>query len=61
LVAARVLEEDGSEATTLKYLFRENGHVRLQHANPALPPLPFYRPEQVSVYGKVVLIVRQLS
>lgn len=60
MVAARVIEEDGREATTLKYYFRENGHVRLQHANPTLPPLPFYRPEQVAVYGKVALIVRQM-
>ena len=60
MVAARVTEDDGREATTLKYFFRENGHVRLQHANPTLPPLPFYRPEQVAVYGKVALIVRQM-
>jgi repressor LexA len=61
MVAARVTEDDGREATTLKYFFRENGHVRLQHANPILPPLPFYRPEQVAVYGKVVLIIRQMG
>jgi repressor LexA len=60
MVAARVTEDDGREATTLKYFFREGGRVRLQHANPALPPLPFYRADQVSVYGKVALIVRQM-
>jgi len=60
MVAARVIEDDGREAMTLKYFYRENGHVRLQHANPILPPLPFYRPEQVAVYGKVALIVRQM-
>ena len=61
MVAAQVTEDDGREATTLKYFFRENGHVRLQHANPALPSLPFYRPEQVTIYGKVVLIIRQMD
>jgi repressor LexA len=60
MVAARVIEDDGREATTLKYFFRENGHVRLQHANPTLPPLPFYRPEQVAICGRVALIVRQI-
>jgi repressor LexA len=60
MVAARVIEDDGREATTLKYFFRENGHVRLKHANPTLPPLPFYRPDQVAIYGKVALIVRQM-
>ncbi len=61
MVAAQVIEDDGREATTLKYFFRENGHVRLQHANSILPPLPFYRPEQVAIYGKVVLIIRQMG
>ena len=61
MVAARVLEDDGREATTLKYFFRENGHVRLQHANPLLPPLPLYRPEQITIHGKVVLIIRPMG
>ena len=61
MVAARVLEDDGREATTLKYFFRENGHVRLQHANPLLPPLPLYRPEQITIHGKVVLIIRPIG
>jgi len=61
MVAARVTDDDGREASTLKYYFRENGHVRLQHANPTLAPLPFYRPEHVAVYGKVVLIIRQMG
>ncbi len=63
MVAARVASDDGQEAMTLKYFYRENGHVRLQAANPrmALNPLPIYRPEQVQVYGKVVLIVRQVG
>jgi SOS-response transcriptional repressor LexA len=61
MVAARVADRDGREATTLKYYYRENGHVRLQHANPNVPPLPLYRPDQVEVYGKVVLIIRQIG
>ena len=61
MVAARVMEDDGHEATTLKYFFRENGHVRLQHANPLLPPLPLYRPEQITIHGKVVLIIRPMG
>jgi len=61
MIAARVTEDDGREAATLKYYYRENGHVRLQHANPHMAPLPLYRPEQVEVYGKVVLIIRQMG
>ena len=61
MVAARVTGDDGTEAATLKYFYRENGHVRLQHANPAMLPLPPYRPEQVEVYGKVMLIIRQMG
>lgn len=61
MVAARVTGRDGQESTTLKYYYRENGYVRLQHASPNLPPLPLYRPEEVEVYGKVVLIVRSMG
>ena len=61
MVAVRVSGDDGHEATTLKYYYRENGHVRLQHANRNMPPLPTYRPAQVEVYGKVVLIIRQMG
>lgn len=61
MVAARLPGGDGQEATTLKYYYRENGHVRLQHANPNMPPLPPYRPDQVDVCGKVVLIIRQVG
>ena len=60
MVAAQVTADDGTTATTLKYYYRENGHVRLQHANAALPPLPLYRSEQVQVCGKVLLVIRQM-
>ncbi len=61
MVAAAVAGDDGGSATTLKYYFRDDGCVRLVAANPALPPLPAYRPDQVTVYGKVILIIRQVG
>jgi repressor LexA len=63
MVAAEVTGEDGKAARTLKKFYRENGHVRLRAANPrmALDPIPLYRPEQVKVYGKVVLLIRQVG
>jgi repressor LexA len=60
MVAARVTGDDGEEATTLKHFFQENGHVRLQPANPAMLPL-YYHPSQVHIYGKVVLVIRQVG
>jgi repressor LexA len=60
MVAARVTGEDGQEATTLKHFYRENGLVRLQPANPLMLPL-YYHPSQVHVYGKVVLVIRQVG
>jgi repressor LexA len=47
-------------ALSLKYYFRENGHVRLQPANPALPPL-HVRPHDVEIQGQVLAIVRKAS
>jgi repressor LexA len=57
MVAVRLLDRD---ETTLKHFFRENGHVRLQPANPTLAPL-FVHPSRVEVQGQVVAIVRQLE
>lgn len=57
MVAVRLLDRD---ETTLKHFFRENGHVRLQPANPTLKPV-FVHPSQVEVQGRVVAIVRQLD
>jgi repressor LexA len=57
MVAVRLLDRD---ETTLKHFFRENGHVRLQPANPTLDPL-YIHPSQVEVQGQVVAIVRQLD
>jgi repressor LexA len=57
MVAVRLLDRD---ETTLKHFFRENGHVRLQPANPTLEPI-YVHPSQVEVQGQVVAIVRQLG
>jgi repressor LexA len=57
MVAVRLLDRD---ETTLKRFYRENGHVRLQPANPTLHPI-YVHPSQVEVQGQVVAIVRQLD
>jgi repressor LexA len=57
MVAVRLIDRD---ETTLKHFYRENGHVRLQPANPTMEPL-FVHPSLVEVQGQVVAIVRQLD
>jgi repressor LexA len=57
MVAVRLLDRD---ETTLKHFFRENGHVRLQPANPTMEPI-YMHPSQVEVQGRVVAVVRQLD
>lgn len=52
--------EDSNE-TTLKYFFKESGHVRLQPANPTMDPIIIQNPEQVRIQGKVVMIVRRVD
>ena len=49
------------DETTLKYFFLENGHVRLQPANPTMKPIIINNPNIVEVQGKVVLVIRQLD
>ncbi len=49
------------EETTLKYFFLENGHVRLQPANPTMKPILIDDPSIVEIQGKVVLVIRQLD
>ena len=49
------------DETTLKYFFLENGHVRLQPANPTMKPIIINNPDIVEVQGKVVLVIRQLD
>lgn len=56
------LLSDGASETgraTLKRMYREKGHVRLQPANAALPPI-FVDPATLRVQGKVVAVIRQM-
>jgi repressor LexA len=55
LVAVRLDES----RTTLKHYYRENGHVRLQPANPTLESVRV-KPNRVQVEGKVMAIIRQV-
>jgi repressor LexA len=57
MVAVRLRDRD---ETTLKRFFRENGHVRLQPANPAMPPI-IVHPSAVQVQGRVVAVIRQVA
>jgi len=57
MVAVRLTDRN---ETTLKRYYRENGHVRLQPANPTMDAL-FVSPESVAVQGKVVAIIRQVD
>ena len=58
MVAAWLTEE---ESTTLKYLFREQGKVRLQPANPAYEPVILKGSGSLVVQGKVVMVIRPLE
>ncbi|MBN2043380.1 MAG: repressor LexA [Anaerolineales bacterium] len=58
MVAIRL---EGSDETTLKYFYRENGHVRLQPANPTMEPIIIKDPSSVHVQGKVVMVIRQMG
>ena len=48
----------GGSDVTLKKLYRENGRVRLQPANPTMQPI-FAEPDQVQVQGVVVGVMRK--
>ncbi|MGH9204882.1 MAG: transcriptional repressor LexA [Vicinamibacterales bacterium] len=48
----------GGQNVTLKKLYRENGKIRLQPANPAMQPL-LIEPDQVQVQGVVVGVMRK--
>jgi len=48
------------DETTLKRFYRENGHVRLQPANPTMPPMILH-PAVVQVQGRVVAVIRQTA
>jgi len=48
----------GGSDVTLKKFYRENGHVRLQPANPAMQPL-LIAPDQVQIQGVVIGVMRK--
>lgn len=52
---------EDTDETTLKYFFKESGHVRLQPANPTMNPIIIDNPDRVRVQGKVVMIVRRID
>lgn len=47
------------EETTLKYIYREDRHIRLQPANPTMGPIIIENPSIVQVQGRVVAVLRQ--
>ncbi|MEA3327577.1 MAG: transcriptional repressor LexA [Chloroflexota bacterium] len=49
------------DETTLKYFYKEGGHIRLQPANPLMQPIIIDNPAQVQVQGKVVLVIRKIE
>ena len=49
------------DETTLKYFYLENGHVRLQPANPTMKPIIIDDPSTVEIQGKVVMVIRQVK
>ncbi len=57
MVALRLTEQ---KETLLKRFYRENGHVRLQPANPNTATM-IVDPESVEIQGKVVAVIRQVS
>jgi repressor LexA len=58
MVAVWLTDKD---ETTLKYFYRENGHVRLQPANPQMSAIIVDDPSTVQVQGKVVMVIRQVK
>jgi repressor LexA len=48
------------EETTLKKLYKENGKIRLQPANPYMDPI-YVDADNVEIQGKVVMVIRQLQ
>ena len=49
------------DETTLKYFYLENGHVRLQPANPTMAPIIVDDPSTVEIQGKVVMVIRKVG
>jgi repressor LexA len=55
-MVAAWLKSDG--ATTLKRFYREASQIRLQPANPTMPPL-YFAPKEVEIQGKVLAVIRR--
>jgi repressor LexA len=49
------------DETTLKYFYKEEGHIRLQPANPLMKPIIIDDPAYVQVQGKVILVIRRME
>ena len=52
---------DDENATTLKYFYREKDRVRLQPANPTLPPIYVENSRRLRIMGKVVMVIRKVA
>ena len=46
---------------TLKWFFKEQDHIRLQPANPAMAPIIVTPDQQVEIIGKVVGLYRSME
>lgn len=57
MVAVRLIDRD---EITLKHFYWENGHVRLQPANPTMAPI-YAHPANVQVQGRIVAVIRRLD
>jgi repressor LexA len=57
MVAVRLVKQN---ATLLKRFYRENGHVRLQPADPTAETM-IVDPKAIEIQGKVVAVIRQVS
>ncbi|MFQ5875746.1 MAG: transcriptional repressor LexA, partial [Dehalococcoidia bacterium] len=51
---------EAEEEVTLKKLYREKGRIRLQPANALMQPI-YVDPSNISIKGKVIGVIRQLS
>lgn len=61
IVVALINDGPGTEGqVTLKRIFREKDRVRLQPANATMEPI-YVRPDQVTVQGQVVCLIRQID
>jgi repressor LexA len=57
MVAAWLTE---TQEVTLKKLYREPGHIRLQPANQSMSPI-YVDPDKVRVQGRVIAVLRKYS